>query len=220
MKTKMYLVLAIFALLASIPSNAIFAQSEADIKLPAANKTGGKPLMQALNERSSAREFSDKELTLQELSDLLWAADGINRPELGKRTAPTAMNWQDLDIYVVLRSGIYLYAPKEHTLILKKAGNFMKTTGKQPFVENAALNLIFVSDFNKMKTDNIEDKQVYAGIHAGCIIQNVYLYCASVGLNTVTRRFIPFEDLKKAMGLADNEHIIMSQTVGYKPVKK
>jgi SagB-type dehydrogenase family enzyme len=194
-----------------------FSQGIKDIELPMASKSGGKPLMDALNARSSAREFSSKELPLQELSDLLWAADGINRPELNKRTAPTAMNWQDTDIFIILRSGIYLYLPIEHKLKLRKAGNYMKFAGKQDFVENAALNLVFVSDFSKMKSSSDEDKILFAGIHTGCISQNVYLFCASAGLNTVTRRLIDIEKLSSIMELSSTEKIILSQSVGYKP---
>jgi SagB-type dehydrogenase family enzyme len=209
------LILAMLTII--LPLTDITAQDAKDIILPTPSKTGGKPLMDALNARSSSRDFSSKELSQQELSDLLWAADGINRPESGKRTAPTAMNWQDLDIYVVLPSGIYLYLPKENMLKLKKTGNYMKNTGKQDFVENAALNLVYVSDLSKMKDAKKEDKVLYAGIHTGAVTQNVYLYCASVGLNTVTRRFIDFEKLTSIMELTSDQMIVLSQTVGFKP---
>jgi len=209
--------IALVAITSIMPLTNLFAQELKDIILPAPSKTGGKPLMDALNARSSSREFSSKELTQQELSDLLWAADGINRPESGKRTAPSAMNWQDMDIYVVLPSGIFLYMPKENILKLKKAGNYMKNAGKQDFVENAALNLVFVSDLSKMKDAKKEDKILYAGIHAGAVTQNVYLYCASAGLNTVTRRSIDIEKLSSIMELSSDQVIVLAQTVGYKP---
>jgi len=189
-----------------------------DISLPVPDKTGGKPLMESLNLRSSAREFSPKEFPPRILSELLWAADGINRPESGKRTAPTARNWQDTDIYVFLKSGIYLYLPKENKLKFIKSGNFLKLTGKQDFVEKAPLNLVFVSDFSKMdKAATKEEKMLYAGIHAGCITQNVYLYCASAGLNTVTRRMIDLKALGEQMGLTAEQTIVLAQTVGYRP---
>ena len=213
----MKILLSLIALIAISLNVQVFAQNAKDITLPAPNKNGGKPLMEALNARSSAREFSAKELSMQEISDLLWAADGVNRAESGKRTAPTAMNWQDTDIYLVIRSGIYLYLPKEHKLLLKKEGDFMKATGKQPFVANAALNLVFVANLTKMKDAKESDKLLFAGIHTGCISQNVYLYCASVGLNTVTRRMIDIEELSKTIGLSKDEIITLSQTVGFKP---
>lgn len=193
------------------------AQDSKDILLPAPIKTGGKPLMESLNARSSAREFSTKELTLQELSDLLWAANGINRPESGKRTAATARNWQDIDLFVVTRSGIYLYESKENILKFRKAGDYMKNTGKQDFVDKAALNIVIVSNFSKLKTASKEDKMLYAGIHAGSVSQNIYLYCASVGMNTVTRRYLDVDELAKTMELSADEIIILAQTVGYRP---
>lgn len=194
----------------------VFSQENKDIKLPAAVKTGGKPLMEALNKRSSERVFSAKELSLQQLSDLLWAADGINRPETGKRTAPTAMNWQDMEIYVILKAGIYKYNPKEHLLENIKTGNFMKYAGKQDFVENAALNLIMVSDTSKLKNAANEDRLLYAGIHAGAIVQNIYLYCASNELNTVCRRYVDIPELAKIIGLPQNKIVVITQTVGHK----
>lgn len=189
-----------------------------DIKLPAPVKTGGLPLMDAFNLRSSAREFSSNELPAQVLSDLLWAACGINRSDSGKKTAPTARNWQDTDIYVFTHSGIYLYEAKEHKLKFIRNGNHLKATGKQDFVEKAGLSLVFVSDFSKMdKQTAREDKMMYAGVHAGCITQNVYLYCASAGLNTVTRRIMDFEALAPLMGLLADQTIILAQSVGYRP---
>jgi SagB-type dehydrogenase family enzyme len=195
----------------------LFAQESNDIQLPVATKTGGKPLMETLNKRSSDRSFSTKELSLQELSDLLWAANGINRPESGKRTAPTAMNWQDTEVYAILRSGIYKYNPKDQKLELIRSGNFMKYAGKQDFVENAALNLVIISDTSKMKNASKEDMLLYAGIHAGAIVQNIYLYCASAGFNTVTRRYVDITELSKVMGLSPEKLIVITQTIGLKP---
>jgi nitroreductase len=127
----------------------IMAQDDSVIKLPAPQLKGGKLLMQALKERQSIRSYSAKPLPLQTLSDLLWAADGINRPESGKRTAPTAMNQQELDIYVVLADGVYLYEPKEHALQSVVKGDFRKLCGKQDFVAGAPVNLILIADFKK-----------------------------------------------------------------------
>jgi SagB-type dehydrogenase family enzyme len=216
MKSLLSILIRFILLLPLLVSISI-AQETKDISLPAPVKTGGKPLMDALNLRSSARDYSNKMLTNQEISDLLWAANGINRPESGKKTAPTAMNWQDLEVYVCLPEGIYLYMPKENILKMIKEGNFMKDCGKQNFVDDAPINLIFVSDLGKMKIVKNEDKLLYAGIHAGAVSQNVYLYCASVGLNTVTRRYMDIEKLSKIMELPADQVIVLSQTVGYKP---
>jgi SagB-type dehydrogenase family enzyme len=192
-------------------------QDTGNITLPTPDQSGGKPLMQCLMERQSNREFSSKELTLQELSNLLWAAYGINRLDEGKHTTPTSMNTQNMEVYVVMPAGIYKYEEKENNLKLIASGNFMKLTGKQDFVENAALNVVIVSDFEKLgnKMSDI-DKNLNSGIHAGAIMQNIYLYCASTGLNTVTRRYFEPVELGKVMKLGEKQIIMLCQTVGHK----
>lgn len=175
----------------------------------------GKPLMAALNERSSHREFSKKELSQEHLSGLLWAACGINRPETGKRTAPSARNWQDVQVYVFLNTGIYLYDEAGHKLILQVAGDHQKASGMQDFVEKAPVNLVFVSDYDRMK--EAQDKSLYSGMSTGYISQNVYLYCASEGLNTVMRASVNRDALHTLMNLRPEQHVVGAQTVGYRP---
>lgn len=189
-----------------------FAQ---DVKLPEPDKTGGKPLMQALNERSSSRDFIDKDLTDQQLSDLLWAAYGINRADLGKHTAPTSRNRQDIEIYVTLKKGVFLYIPEEHSLKLVSNEDLRKVAGKQDFVAVAAVNLIYVSDFDKLGSSADDIKLMTAATHTGFIGQNVYLYCASEGLISVFRAMIDKEEIAKALNLKENQHVIYSQTIGY-----
>jgi len=198
-------------------SSNLYSQNCDDIILPIPNMSGGKPLMVALKERESNRKFSSKEIPLQMLSDMLWATNGINRPDKDKKTAPTAMNWQDLEVYVIMPQGIYHYLAKENILKCIKTGNFMKESGKQDFVDEAALNIVFVSDLSKMGPVSKEDKYLYAGIHAGATMQNLYLYCASVGLNTVTRHWFDLKKMTEIMELKENELIVLIQTVGYKP---
>lgn len=188
---------------------------ETDITLPAPDKIGGKPLMQCLSERSSSRDFSSKELTLQEISNLLWAANGINRADAGKHTAPTAMNYQNMELYVILPKGIYLYDDKSNALKLINSGNFMKSAGKQDFVEKAPLNVIVVADMSKLGEYNAEQKMLYSGVHAGAIIQNIYLYCASTGLHTVVRAWFEQEELSSVLKLNADKRVILAQTVGY-----
>ena len=178
-----------------------------DIVLPSPAKTGGKPLMDALNDRHSSREFSDKELDQQTLSNLLWAAYGFNRED--KRTAPSANNKQEFTVYVLLKSGIYVYDAKENTLILKTEGDFRAKSGKQDFVATAPLNLVYVADLEKM------DKGT-ANADCGFISQNVYLYCASADLGTVVRGWFDQAELKEVLQLGEKEEIILTQTVGYK----
>jgi SagB-type dehydrogenase family enzyme len=174
----------------------------------------GLPLMQCLQLRQSSRAFLEKELPLQELSNLLWAAFGINRPQEGKRTAPSAMNRQELDIYVILKKGIYLYDAKEPALLPVASGDYRKLAGRQAFAAEAPVNLVIVSDLARMKNDK-KAQQDFSGLNAGYISQNVYLYCASAGLATVARAAVDKKALGKALKLRPGQEIILAQSVGY-----
>ena len=215
MKTKS--ILAVFFILTSlfIYSPLTYAQESKLIKLPAPQIEGGKPLMQALKERKTSREFSLKELPLQIISDLLWAADGINRQDSGHRTAPSAMNMQEIDIYIAKADGLYLFDAKENMLIPVVAADIRALTGNQPFVKDAPVNLIFVADLKKMSKPSAEMVDFYAATDTGFISENVYLYCASAGLATVVRGWVDKPVLAKAMKLRNNQKIILAQTVGY-----
>jgi nitroreductase len=193
----------------------VFAQEIKPIKLLAPQLDGGKTLMQSLKDRRSSREFSRKALPLQLLSDLLWAACGINRPEIAHRTAPTAMNMQEIDVYAAFADGLYLYDVKENSLIPVVSTDIRGLTGEQPFVKDAPLNLVFVADLSKMSNLPDENKDFYAAADTGFISQNVYLFCASAGLSTVVRGLIDKPALAKAMKLRPDQKIIMAQTVGY-----
>ncbi|MBU0504018.1 MAG: nitroreductase family protein [Candidatus Omnitrophota bacterium] len=193
----------------------IYAQGVETIKLLAPQTESSKPLMQALKERKSLREFSPKELPLQVMSDLLWAANGINRPGSGHRTAPTAMNLQEIDIYVAKADGLYLFDAKANVLLQVAAEDIRALTGSQPFVKDAPVNLIFVADLSKMSKTSADDINFYSGTDTGFISQNVYLYCASAGLATVVRGWIDKPALSKAMKLRPDQRITLAQTVGY-----
>ena len=182
--------------------------SAQDINLPSPNRTGGKPLMDALNERQSNREFSDKELSMQTLSDLLWAAWGFNRDD--KRTAPSSADRQELDLYVALNTGIYFYDAKNQKLIMKTLGNHQAKTGTQAFVGNSPLNIIFVANLDKASSRDA------ALIDCGFISQNIYLFCASESLNTVVRGLFDRNELHKLLGLSENQEALLTQSVGYK----
>jgi SagB-type dehydrogenase family enzyme len=186
-----------------------FAQ---DIKLPAPHKTGGMPLMEALNARQTQRTFSAKLLSEQQLSDLLWAAFGINRPN-GKRTAPSAHNMQEISIYVALSSGLYLYDAKQNLLAQILKEDIRAKTGKQPFVKTAPVCLIFVSDYDRMKNES----EFYSAVDTGYISQNVYLFCASEGMHTVVLGSVDKAALHAAMNLKPSQHIILTQPVGLPP---
>jgi SagB-type dehydrogenase family enzyme len=192
----------------------VFSQT-GEILLTAPGLKSGKPLMQALSERSSNREYSERELSEEHLSGLLWAACGINRPESGKRTAPSARNWQDVQVYVFMKQGIYLYDEAGHKLVPVVTGDHRKASGMQDFVEKAPVNLVYVSDYDRMK--EAQDKSLYSGMSTGYISQNVYLYCASEGLNTVMRASVDREVLHKLMNLKPSQHVVGAQSVGYRP---
>jgi SagB-type dehydrogenase family enzyme len=184
------------------------------IELPKPKMEGGKPLMEALKERKTSRDFSSEKLPMQVLSNMLWAANGINRPD-GKRTAPTAMNKQEIDVYVAMADGLYLYDAKANTLVGVLAGDIREATGKQPFVKNAPVNLIFVADFAKMGNMPEDQKVFYSATDTGYISQNVYLFCASEGLATVVRGYVDKPALAATMKLKSEQKVILAQTVGY-----
>jgi SagB-type dehydrogenase family enzyme len=196
-------------------SAAVYAEELKPIKLPAPQTEGGKPLMQVLNERKSMREFSDKELSPQMLSDLLWAAFGINRPDKGGRTAPTAKNMQEIDVYVVKAEGVYIYDAKENVLVPVLAGDIRAVTGEQPFVKDAPVNLVFVADYAKTGGMDDANQKFYAATDTGFISENVYLYCASAGLNTVVRGWVNKPALEKVLKLRPDQKVVLAQTVGY-----
>ncbi|MBK8882251.1 MAG: SagB/ThcOx family dehydrogenase [Bacteroidales bacterium] len=189
-----------------------------DIVLPAPDKTGGKPLMQALNERQTTRTYTTDSLTRQQLSDLLWAGFGINRPEQGKRTAPSAMNWQEIDIYVTLPQGSYVYIAASHSLKFINNKDLRKETGGQSFVADAALNIVYVADMSKRgkkEGDEIKDSDLFMTYaDAAFIAQNIYLYCASANLGCVVRGSVPAGNLETELGLKASQKIIIAQTVG------
>jgi len=184
------------------------------IALPAPEKTGGMPLMEAIAARHSAREFSPKELPLPMLSNLLWAADGINRPD-GGRTAPSAINVQEIDVYVALPSGAYLYDPAAHALTLVAGSDLRRITGYQDFVDDAALDLVYVADHGRMKLVPAASRESYASVAAGAITENVYLFAAGNGLSTVIRAWIDRDAIANALGLAHDQQVLLSQTVGF-----
>ncbi len=192
-----------------------FAGSGPSIQLPAPQTDGGKPLMQALKNRSTSREFSTEKLSTQVLSNLLWAAFGVNRPASGKRTAPSAKNRQEIDVYAATADGLYRYDAEKNSLVLILKEDIRKQTGKQDFVATAPLNVVYVADFSKVAGETELEKALYAGADTGFISQNVYLFCASQGLATVVRGYVDKPALEKKMGLPLNQKVILAQTVGY-----
>lgn len=213
MKDSLSLVIA-FALVLCFAAPA-WAQAQKPIQLPAPQMDGGRPLMQVLKDRATSRDFKSDPLPPQELSNLLWAADGINRPDSGKRTAPTAMDRREIDIYVAMAEGLYLWDPKANVLNPIVDKDVREATGKQPFVKEAPVNLVYVADYAKMGERGKEMHEIFSWTDTGYISQNVYLYCASAGLATVVRAMVDRDALAKVMNLRPDQKVVFAQTVGY-----
>lgn len=201
-------------LIGQLKPEPVVGDSTATIKLRAPTLQGGLPLMQALQLRQSQREFDPNPLPEQKLSDLLWAAGGINRPALGGRTAPSAMNAQEVDLYVTLPGGLYLYEAEKHVLHLVSATDVRGVTGYQDFVDTAPLDLVYVADHRRMKLVPAAQRESYASVAAGAMAQNVYLYCASAGLAAVIRAWFDRGALAQSMGLDADHEVLLAQTVG------
>ena len=184
------------------------------IKLPAPQMDKGKPLMQVLKRRQSLRNIALDKLPLQEVGNMLWAARGINRPEIGKLTAPTAKNWHEIDVYVALSEGLYLYDAKDHILAPVLNEDLRQFAGKQKFVQTAPVVLIYTADFDKMTKASEENRIFYSATDTGFISQNVYLYCASEGLATVVLGMVDKPQLQEKMKLRPAQRVILSQPVG------
>lgn len=208
---RSFIWLSMFVL--GIMSTAMAGSAEM-LPLPPPQTEGGMPLMQALKERHSTREFSNKPLPMQLLSNLLWAANGVNRPDSGKRTAPTARDMREIQVYVARADGTYLFDPIAHSLRLISERDLRGLTGTQDFVSQAPLNLVYVSDTSLMDTDD-ENKRFYSATDTGFIAQNVYLFCASTGLATVVRGSVDRKALAAALKLSPHQQIMLAQTVGY-----
>ncbi len=211
MKPAVQLKRPLYLLLFTLIAGSLVAQ---DIKLPAPQKTGGMPLLDALAKRSTTRAFDSKELSPQQLSTLLWASFGINRPD-GKRTAPSANNKQATDIYVLLKHGAYQYDAKSNQLNQVLAEDIRNLGGTQAFATNAPVILICVADFSKMGNASDEAKKNTANINVGYISQNTYLFCASEGLVTGARGSVDRKALGTKLKLRPDQVIILAQSVGY-----
>ena len=189
------------------------AQELATVQLPPPQTDGGMPLMKALKLRASSRAFAPDPLPLQTLSNLLWAAWGINRPQEGKRTAPSARNWQEMDVVVVNATGAYLYDAKANVLKPMAAGDLRPLTGMQDFVKEAPVNLLLVADTSRMQ--GVQDPGPMAHADAAFICQNVYLFSASEGLAVVVRASFDGPGLAKALKLTDKQVVVLAQTIGF-----
>ena len=189
-----------------------------NIQLPKPQTEGGMPLMEALKKRETKRDFiKDKEFSLQMLSNLLWAANGISRPESGKRTAPSAVNWQHVDIFVSLKQGVFLMNYEKNILELIKKGDFRSQIGQQDFVGDASAVLIYVSDRTKMLREGMSDetKVFYEATYSGNISLNVGLFATSENLKNVIIGSIIKENIIKILNLKEHQKPLLGHAVGY-----
>lgn len=187
--------------------------SAQDRRLPPPDKTGGKPLMECFTLRQSTRGFADKPLPPQIMSNLFYAADGINRKD-GRKTVPTARNVQNLHIYAATADGVWLYQPKHHMLKQLAKTDIRALCGRQAFHKKAPVVLIYAAELSKIGKNAVE-QEFYAGNHAGYASQNVYLYAASEGLATVVCGLVDRDALAKALNLPDGCKILLTQPVAY-----
>lgn len=201
------------AALAAMPVVAA-AQGFKPIDLPSPRSEGGLPLIAALKLRRSIREYSGRPLPLQTLSDLLWAAFGVNRPS-GDRTAPYWRHVMVMDIYAAMADGVWIYEPKTHKLLPYLQADIRAQTGLQDFVGTAPLDLVYVAHGERMMDISPEARRLYASVDTGFIGQNVYLFCASEGLATVFRGAIDYPKLARTLKLPEQQFVTFAQTVGY-----
>ena len=201
------------ALFAAAPS-AILAQTPA-LELPPPRADGGKPLFQVLKSRRSIRDFAERPLPAQVLSDLLWAAFGVNRPQSGDRTAPSWRHALEIDIHVATAEGVWRFVPQGHGLAPVTRADIRAKTGRQNFVAVAPVTLIYVADGSRMGDVSRDEQRLWAFTDTGFIAQNVYLFCASEGLATVFRGSIDREELSTALQLKPSQFVTCVQTVGY-----
>lgn len=195
---------------------ALGAESSPRIALPPPRKTGGMSLMEALSKRRSMREFSPRPLEPQALSNLLWAAYGINRAS-GDRTAPCWRHVQAIEVYAAMADGLWLYEPKEHALLARGSEDIRALTGVQDFVATAPLNLVYVAHGERMRDVSPEERRLYASVDAAVIAENAYLACAGEGLATVLRASLDPRKLAQAMRVDADAIITFAQSVGYPP---
>lgn len=188
------------------------------VQLPTPRLQGGFTLEAALKKRHSTREFRPDALTLEQVSSLLWAGFGVNRPGSWGRTAPSVCNDQEVVVYAVLPEGTWRYDAREHRLLRVRAGDLRALTGTQDFAATAPLNLVYVIEKEPAEEHDAqpdeEEHGFMAGADVGCIVENVYLYCAGAGLATVVRGQIDRRRLAEALGLRPHQRVALAQSVG------
>ena len=201
------------ALLVLLALAATLSLRASDIALPAPRQTGGMPLMEALAKRQSIREYDTRALSQQQISDLLWATFGINRPD-GRRTAPSANNRQELDVYVVLKEGAYRYDASANKLLLVTTEDIRGQIAGRSFAA-APVQLLYVADLSRRSENDENRKLLMAHIDCGYLSQNTGLFCASEGLATCPRATLNREVAAEKLRLRPEERILLAHSVGY-----
>jgi SagB-type dehydrogenase family enzyme len=201
-------------LLILLPAISCQAQSLIGVTLPAPNKERGLTVMQALALRASATDMDTSMLSVNDISDLLWATVGINREESGKRTAPTALNAQEINLYLCSAEGIFLYLPKEHALKLIVTGDHRKeVAGRQEKAAEAPIFLILTADLRRFPFGDDERRKLWAAMDAGIASQNISIFCAGTGLSTRPRATMNSETLHELMMLDEKEILMLNHPV-------
>jgi SagB-type dehydrogenase family enzyme len=201
------------------------------IQLNEPSRKRGPSFMETLWAKASARAWSDRDLSLQDMSDLLWAANGINRPDEHKCTASSAQNAHDVDIYLFMKAGVYLYNPDDHALEPVLAGDvrsqIMRTPPPRPKNKSGAapppppappspsLQMILVSDISRFRMGPPELKVEWGAIDAGIVSQNISLFCAAAGLHTRPRASMDKEKIKRLLALSDTQYVFLEHPIGY-----
>ena len=193
----------------------MYAQDLQDVKLNNPSKSRGSDIMKALSDRQSIREYDAKELSLQDLSDLLWAANGINRED-GKRTAPSAMNMQEIDVYLINKDGAYFYDPATHTLKGLTPGDYRKAVAaSQDFAATAPVCIVLVGNLEKFRDPAAANNRVTAAMDAGIVSQNINIFCSATGMATVPRGTMNNDELKTILKLSDTQELMLNNPVGF-----
>jgi SagB-type dehydrogenase family enzyme len=229
-KTLLTTMLTLALVLSWMPAGAQVGELTT-IKLLEPDKKRGLLFMETLWVRASVREFSDKELSLQDLSSLLWAANGVNRPLEKKYTAPSAMNSHDVDVYVCLKDGIYLYDAEHHALNPVLEGDyrseFMMTPSPRPKDASSSpppprpapsispIQVYLISDCSRFRVGTAELKYEWGALDAGIVSQNISLFCAATGLKTVPRASMDKARIRTVLKLKDTQFVFLNHPVGY-----
>ncbi|MDR1045027.1 MAG: nitroreductase family protein [Candidatus Adiutrix sp.] len=216
MKMTLFRVSLLLALILTFGSPPA-AGAQDNLKLAQPALTQGQTVLQALKARKSERDFGSAELSRQRLSEVLWAAGGVNRQlpdgRVG-RTAPSSHGDQAIEIYALTKDAVYKYDHLGHELVFLLDGDHRAAAGVQSYVAGAPLNLIYAADLSRVSGDTEADKLAAVYMDVGHISENVYLYGASAGLNVICRSSIDRDELKSLLKLPEHYLPLLGQTVG------